>query len=122
MPKFVYNNAKNANTDHISFKLNCGYHSCVSHKKNVDPRFKLKSAEKLSNKLRELIIVYWKNSHHAKKPQKQTHDNAIKPRSYTTSNKVLLNTKYIQTKQNWKLEAKFFKTILCASFNRKTSL
>lgn len=32
----------------------------------------------------------------------------VKPRSYVSGNKVWLNGKYINTKQNWKLEAKFF--------------
>ena len=31
--EFAYNNAKNANTGHTLFKLNCGYHPCVSLRK-----------------------------------------------------------------------------------------
>ena len=55
--KFVYNNAKNTSTGYTLFELNCGYHLCVSYKKNVAPKFKSKSAEELSNKLRELMTV-----------------------------------------------------------------
>ena len=32
----------------------------------------------------------------------------MKPQSYTPRGKVWLNSKYIKTKQNWKLKAKFF--------------
>ena len=32
----------------------------------------------------------------------------MKPQSYALGEKVWLNSKYIKTKQNWKLEAKFF--------------
>ena len=32
----------------------------------------------------------------------------MKPRSYVSGDKVWLNSKYIKTKQNPKLEAKFF--------------
>ena len=47
MAKFVYNNAKNASTGHMPFKLNCGYHSCVSFKKDTNPCSWLKTADKL---------------------------------------------------------------------------
>ena len=51
MTEFAYNNAKNAGIGHTFFELNCGYHSCVSYKKDLDPRSKSKTAEKLSSKL-----------------------------------------------------------------------
>ena len=35
MAEFTYNNAKNASTGHMSFELNCGYHFCVSFKKDT---------------------------------------------------------------------------------------
>ena len=47
MAKFVYNNAKNASIGHTPFELNCGYHPQMSYKEEVDPRFKLKLADKL---------------------------------------------------------------------------
>ena len=40
--------------------------------------------------------------------QKKTYDKGVKPRSYAPEEKVGLNNKYIKTKQNRKLKAKFF--------------
>ena len=51
MVEFAHNNAKNANTSHTAFELNCGYHFCVSYKKNLDPHSKSKTVEELSSKL-----------------------------------------------------------------------
>ena len=48
------------------------------------------------------------NFHHAQELQKQTYDKGVKSRSYALGNKVWLNSKYIKTKRNQKLEAKFF--------------
>ena len=36
------------------------------------------------------------------------HNKGVKPRSYAPSDKVWLNSKYIKTKQNQKLDAEFF--------------
>ena len=108
MAKFAYNNAKNASTGHTPFELNCGYHPRMSYEEEVDPRSKSKSADELSAELRELMIVCRENLHHAQELQKQAYDNGIKPRSYAPNDKVWLNSKYIKTKQNQKLEAKFF--------------
>ena len=38
----------------------------------------------------------------------QADNKSTKPRSYAPGDKVWLNSKYIKTKQNRKLEAKFF--------------
>ena len=65
MAEFAYNNAKNASFGHTAFKLNCGYHCQMSYKNNVDPHSKSKSADKLSMKLRELMIVCRENLHYA---------------------------------------------------------
>ena len=108
MTKFAYNNAKNANTGHTPFELNCGYPLHVSYKENVDPCSKSKSADDLANDLGELMIICWENLQHAQNLQKQAHDKNTRPRSYAPSNKVWLNSKYIKTKRNWKLEGKFF--------------
>ena len=54
------------------------------------------------------MTVYQKNPHHAQELQKQAYDKGVKPRSYVPGEKVWLNSKYIKTKRNWKLEAKFF--------------
>ena len=108
MAEFTYNNAKNASSGHTLFELNCGYQPWMSYKEDVDPRSKSKSADKLSAKLRKLMIVCKKNLHHAQKLQKQAHNKGVKSRSYAPSDKVWLNSKYIKTKQNQKLKAKFF--------------
>ena len=107
--EFAYNNAKNISTGHTSFELNCDYHPYISYKKNIDPCFKSKSVDKLSTNLKELMTVYRETLYHIQKLQKQAYNKAVKPRSYVSGNKVWLNSKYIRTKQNCKLNAKFFK-------------
>ena len=80
----------------------------MSYKEDVDPRSQSKSADKLSAKLGELMIVCQKNLHHAQELQKQAHNKGVKSWSYASGKKVWLNSKYIKTKRNRKLEAKFF--------------
>ena len=65
MAEFSYNNAINASTGYMLFELNCGYYPQILYKKKIDPRFKLKSADKLLAELRELMIIYQKNLYHA---------------------------------------------------------
>ena len=108
MAEFAYNNVKNTSTGHTLFELNCGYYPQMSYKENVEPRSQSKSADKLSIKLRELMIVCQKNLYHAQELQKQAHNKGVKPRSYAPGKKVWLNSKYIKTKHNWKFKAKFF--------------
>ena len=79
------------------------------YKEVINPRFKSKSADKLLAELQELMIVCCKNFHHAQELQKQAHNKGVKPRSYAPGNKVWLNSKYLKTKPNRKLEAKFFR-------------
>ena len=55
------------------------------------------------------MIVCRENLYHAQEFQKQAYNKGVKPRSYASDNKVWLKSKYNKTKQNWKLEAKFFK-------------
>ena len=108
MAEFAYNNAKNATTGHTPFELNCGFHPRASYEEDVDPRSKSKAADKLTTKQRELTTVCRKNLQHAQELQKRYHDKYAKPRSYTPSEKIWLNSKYIKTKRNRKLEAIFF--------------
>ena len=54
------------------------------------------------------MIICQENFYHAQKLQKQAYNKGVKPKSYAPSNKVWLNSKYIKTKQNRKLKAKFF--------------
>ena len=65
MVEFAYNNAKNANISYAHFELNCRYYLWVSYKEDVNSRSKLKSAKKLSFKLRNLIAAYEYNLHYA---------------------------------------------------------
>ena len=65
MAEFAYNNAKNANTGHIPFELNCSYHPRMSYKEDVDPRSQSKMADDLSAELQELMIVCRENLYHA---------------------------------------------------------
>ena len=76
--EFAYNNIKNSSISHMSFELNCGYYPWMSYEENVNPRSQSKSADKLSAKLRELMIVCQENLHYTQELQKQAHDKGIK--------------------------------------------
>ncbi len=65
MAEFAYNNTKNASTGHTPFELNCGYHSRVSFKEDVDPHSRSRFADKLAEELRELMEVCCQNLLHA---------------------------------------------------------
>ena len=88
MAEFAYNNSKNASTGHTSFELNYGYYPRRLYEEEVDPHSQSKSADELAEELRELMIVYCKNLHHAQELQKQAHDKGAKPRSYASGKKV----------------------------------
>ena len=88
MVEFAYNNAKNTSTSHMLFKLNCGYHSQVFYKEDLDLYLKSKTVEKLSFELQNLMAVYQQNLYHTQELQKQAHDHEIKPQSYAPGNKV----------------------------------
>ena len=66
MAEFAYNNSKNASTGQTPFELNCGYYFWMSYKEEVDFCSQSKSADKLAEELRELMIICCKNLHHAK--------------------------------------------------------
>ena len=68
-----------------------------------------KVANELTKELRNLMVTYRENLQHTQKLQKRAHNKETKPRSYTPSEKIWLNSKYIKTKCNQKLEMKFFK-------------
>ena len=106
--EFAYNNTKNANTGYTPFEMNCGYHPWMLYKEEVDPRSKSKLVDELLAELRELMFVCRENLYHAQKLQKRAYDKGVKPGSYAPSDKVWLNSKYIKTKRNHKLKAKFF--------------
>ena len=106
--EFAYKNAKNHSIGHMSFKLNCDYHLCISFEENTDPCSWSKSANEWSAELQDLMTVCRENLYHSQKLQKQAYNKGVKPRSYAPDDKVWLNNKYIKIKCNWKLKAKFF--------------
>ncbi len=106
--EFAYNNAKNASTGSIPFKLNCSYHPKVSFEEDVDHRLRSRSANELAEELRQLMEVCYHNLFHAQELLKRAHDNGVKSCSYAPDAKIWLNSKYIKTKRNKKLESKFF--------------
>ncbi len=108
MAEFAYNNAKNASTGHTLFELNCGFHPRALYEKDVDPRSQSKATNKLATELRNLMTVCKDKLQHAQELQMRYHKKHAKPRSYVTGEKVWLNSYYIKTKRNCKLEAKFF--------------
>ncbi len=108
MAEFAYNNAKNTSTGHTLFKLNCGYHPKVSFEEDIDLRSRSRSANELAKELRELMEVCCQNLFHAQELQKRAHDKRIKSHSYAPDEKIWLNSRYIKTKRNKKLESKFF--------------
>ncbi len=109
MAEFAYNNAKNANTGHTPFELNCGYHRRVLFEEDIDICLRSRSTIKLVKELRELIEVYCQNLFYAQELQKRAHDKGVKSRSYALDKKFWLNSKYIKTKKNRKLKSKFFR-------------
>ena len=54
------------------------------------------------------MSAWRENLQHAQELQKQTYDKGTKPRNYLLGENIWLNSKYIKTKRNWKLEVKFF--------------
>ena len=108
MAEFAYNNAKNASTGHTLFELNYGFHPQVSFENDVNPCSRSRSANELAKELRKLMEICQQNLLHAQELQKGAHDKGVEPQSYAPGEKVWLNSKYIRTKQNRKLEAKFF--------------
>ena len=106
--EFTYNNAKNASIGHTPFELNCGYYHQMLYKEDVNSRSQSKSADELLAELRELMIVCQENLHHTQELQKRAYNKGAKLWSYALGEKVWLNSKYIKTKRNWKLKAKFF--------------
>ncbi len=109
MAEFAYNNAKNASTGHTPFEFNYSYHPRVSFEDDVYPHSRSRSANELAKELRELMKVYCQNLLHAQELQKRANDKRVKSRSYAPDKKVWLNSKYIKTKKNKKLESKFFR-------------
>ncbi len=95
-------------TDHTPFEFNYGYYPRVFFEEDVNFRSRSCSTNELEEELRKLIKVYCQNLLYAQKLQKKANDKGVKSRSYAPGKKVWLNSKYIKTKRNKKLESKFF--------------
>lgn len=61
MTVFTYNYVNNANIGHKSSNLNYKYYEYIIYKYNIDLYFKSKLVAKLLAKLKNYIIIYWKN-------------------------------------------------------------
>ena len=55
------------------------------------------------------MTICRENLYHAEKLQKRADNKGVKPNNYVPSDKVWLKSKYIITKRNRKLKAKFFR-------------
>ena len=86
--KFAYNNTKNTSISYTLFKLNYGFYHQVLFKENVDSYFKFRLANKLANKLSELIKIYCQNLLYIQKLQKKAYDKGVKSHNYALSKKV----------------------------------
>ena len=106
--KYAYNNAKNVSIGHTLIKLNRKYHLWIFYEDDIDHCSKSKSIDKLLEELKKVMIVYCQNFYYILILQKQAHNKGVKLKKYAISDKIWLNNKYIKTKQNKKLKAKFF--------------
>ncbi len=61
MAEFAYNNAKNTSTSYTLLELNYDYHPKVFFKEDVDLCLRSRSANKLAEKLRELMEICCQN-------------------------------------------------------------
>lgn len=77
----------------MPFKLNCNYHARISYKKDINPYFKLKSVDKFSAELQELIIVCEESFYPALKFLKKAHEIGVKFKSYIPDDKVWFKSK-----------------------------
>lgn len=94
---------------HILFELNYKYHIFVFFENKCNARSRSSSANRLAIKLRELMNVYYQNLFYTQNLQKQAYNKGVKSCSYALDEQIWLNSKYIMTKRNQKLEAKFIR-------------
>lgn len=79
MAEFTYNNAKNANTGYTSFEFNNDYHPCISFEEDIDPCSLFKIVKDLTSKLKDLMVIYWKNLFYTQELQKRAYNKSMKP-------------------------------------------
>ena len=88
MAEFAYNNAKNASTNHTSFKLNCDFYPRVFFKDDVNSRSRSRFADELAKELRKLMNICQQNQLHTQKLQKIAYDKGVKLQNFTPGEKV----------------------------------
>ena len=54
------------------------------------------------------MAIYQQIFYHIYELSKQVYNKKVKPQNYTLGNKVWLSSKYLKTKRNCKLKARFF--------------
>ena len=94
---------------YTSFEFNYGYYLRIFYKENVNSYFRSKTVDELTKELKNLMAIYRKNLQHAQELQKQAYNKSTKSKSYVFVEKVWLNSKYIKTKYNRKIETKLFR-------------
>lgn len=62
MAEFVYSNAKNTSTGHTLFELNSWFYLLVSFKEDLNPYSRSHMANKLADKLKDLIEIFLSES------------------------------------------------------------
>ena len=100
MAKFISNNTKNASTNRMPFELNCRYYLHIFFEDDINSYSISCSIEELAKKLIDLIFICQLNSLYTQNLQKQAYHKTVKPESYTSSENIWLNSKYIKIKQN----------------------
>lgn len=80
----------------------------VSFEDKANPRSKSRSTNELTEELQKLIEICCQNLLYLQELQKRVHDKRVKNCSYALGEKIWLNSQYIKTKRNRKLENKFF--------------
>lgn len=108
MAKFAYNIIKNVSIYHILFKLKYDEYLHISFKDKIDPCLNFYLANELVKELRNLRSICQQNLFYTQQFQKQVYDITIKFYNYILGEKIRFNNIYISTKQNQKLESKFF--------------
>ena len=79
MAEFTYNSAKNINTGHKPFELNCRYHPRILFEDDANFHSKSRSAKKLAKELKNLMSIYQQNLLHTPKLQKRVYNKRVKP-------------------------------------------
>ncbi len=106
--EFAYNNAKNSTIGMSPFEANLGYEPRMSWDEDIDPKSRSRAAVDNANHLFTLIGVCKDAILAAQQSQEEYANRHRKSRDYKVGDRVWLNTKYIRTKRNRKLEFKHF--------------